>query len=230
MPGLLVAEQVAGAAQLQVAHRDLEARAELGVVRQRRQPLGGLGRERGGGVVHQVGVGALAAASDAPADLVELGQAERVGVLDDQRVRLRDVDAGLDDRRAHQHVVLAPQVVHHHRLQLALGHLPVGDREAHARTQRAQALGGLVDRLDPVVQEERLPAALVLAQDGALDELLLVLADVCPHGPPSFGRRLDHRDLAQPRQRHLQGARDRRGRHRDHVHAAASAGAAAPSA
>ena len=32
MAGLLVAEQVAGAAQLEVAHRDLEARAELGVV------------------------------------------------------------------------------------------------------------------------------------------------------------------------------------------------------
>ncbi len=30
--GLLVAEQVARAAQLEVAHRDLEARAELGVV------------------------------------------------------------------------------------------------------------------------------------------------------------------------------------------------------
>ena len=35
MAGLLVAEQVAGAAQLEVAHRDLEARAELGVVAQR---------------------------------------------------------------------------------------------------------------------------------------------------------------------------------------------------
>ena len=30
--GLLVAEQVAGAAQLEVAHRDLEAGAQLGVV------------------------------------------------------------------------------------------------------------------------------------------------------------------------------------------------------
>ena len=37
--GLLVAEQVAGAAQLEVAHGDLEAGAELGVVRQRRQAV-----------------------------------------------------------------------------------------------------------------------------------------------------------------------------------------------
>ncbi len=143
VPGLLVPEQVAGAAQLQVAHRHAESGAELGVVRQRRQPLRGVRRERGGGVVHQIRVGALAAASDAPADLVELGQAEGVGVLDDQRVRLRDVDAGLDDRRAHEHVVIAAQIVHHDRLQLALGHLPVGDREAHAGAQRAQPFGGL---------------------------------------------------------------------------------------
>ena len=40
--GLLVAEQVAGAAQLEVAHRDREARAELGVVGEGRQALAGL--------------------------------------------------------------------------------------------------------------------------------------------------------------------------------------------
>ncbi len=176
MPGLLVAEQVAGAADLEVAHRDLEARAELGVVRQRRQPLRGLDRQRRRRVIQQVGVGALAAASHASADLVELGEPERVGVLDDQRVGLRDVDARLDDRGAHEHLGAAAQVVHHHRLELALAHLAVRDREAHARAQRAQPLGGLLDRLDAVVQEERLPAALVLAQDRPLDELLLVLA------------------------------------------------------
>ena len=36
--GLLRAEQVAGAADLEVAHRDREAGAELGVVGERRQP------------------------------------------------------------------------------------------------------------------------------------------------------------------------------------------------
>ena len=43
MTRLLGAEQVAGAADLEVAHRDLEARAELGVVGERREAGSGLG-------------------------------------------------------------------------------------------------------------------------------------------------------------------------------------------
>ena len=163
MPGLLVAEQVAGAADLEVAHRDLEAGAELGVVRQRRQPLRRIGRQRRRARVQQVRVRALAAASDPSADLVELGQPERVGALDDQRVRLRDVDPRLDDARADEHVGVAAQEREHPLLELALVHLAVGDLEAHRRAQPPQPLGRLVDRLDPVVQEERLAAAGVLA-------------------------------------------------------------------
>ena len=48
-------------------------------------------------------------AADPAADLVELGEPERVGALDDQRVRLRDVEARLDDRRRDEHVGVAAQ-------------------------------------------------------------------------------------------------------------------------
>ena len=81
----------------------------------------------------------------------------------------------------------------------------------------AQALGGLVDRLDAVVQEERLAPALVLALERLADELLVVVADVGLDRAPALGRRLDHADVAHAGQRHLQRARDRRGAHRDHV-------------
>ena len=60
MPGLLGAEQVAGAADLEVAHRDLEAGAELGVVGERRQPRRAppaSARARRG--IEEVGVGAV---------------------------------------------------------------------------------------------------------------------------------------------------------------------------
>ena len=46
-------------------------------------------------------------AADAPPELVELGQAEPLRALDDHHRRLRDVDADLDDGRAHEHVEVA---------------------------------------------------------------------------------------------------------------------------
>ncbi len=84
-------------------------------------------------------------------------------------------------------------------------------------TSAAQPLGRLVDRLDPVVQEERLAAARVLAQQRRLDELLVVLADVGLDRAAALRRGLDHADVADPGQRHLQRPRDRRRAHRDHV-------------
>ena len=221
MARLLVAEQVAGAAQLEVAHRDLEAGAELGEVRQRRQALRGLRRQRRRRVVEQVGVGALAAAPDATADLVELGEAEVVGVLDDQRVGGRDVDPRLDDRGADEHVGVAAQERHHPVLELGLLELAVGDLEAQLGAHAAQPRRDLVDRLDAVVHVERLAAALPLALERLAHERLVELADVGPDRAAALRRGLDHGDVAQARERHLQRARDRRRRHRDHVDAQA---------
>ncbi len=75
----------------------------------------------------------------------------------------------------------------------------------------------LVQRVDAVVQEESLPLAGDLALDRARDQLLVVGADVGAHRAPALRRRLDHRDVAQAGEAHLQGAGDRRRRQREHV-------------
>ena len=99
----------------------------------------------------------------------------------------------------------------------ALVHLPVGLGEAGAGDQAAQPLGDLGQGLDPVVEEERLASALDLALDRPPDQVLVPGADVGADRPPPLGRRLDHRDVAQAGERHLQGARDRRRREGEHV-------------
>ena len=156
---LLGAEQVAGAADLEVAHRDLEAGAELGVVGERRQARARLRRQLARVGVEEVGVGGDVRAADPPADLVELAQPEGVGALDDQRVGLRDVDPGLDDRRRDEHVGVAGEERVHALLEVALAHLAVGDEEPQARAELAELLADLLDRLDAVVEVERLAAA-----------------------------------------------------------------------
>ena len=77
--------------------------------------------------VEEVRVGAAVRAADPAAELVELRQAERVGADDDDRVRVRDVEARLDDRRADQDVEAPLGEVEHHPLEHALRHLPVTD-------------------------------------------------------------------------------------------------------
>ncbi len=98
LPGLVGAEQVAGAAQLQVVAGDAESGAELGQFLQYPQPFARLVGQASLAGDQQVGVGAPVGAADPAAQLIELGEAETVGAVDDDGVGARDVEAVLDDR------------------------------------------------------------------------------------------------------------------------------------
>jgi len=85
-----------------------ETTAERGVVTDRSQALvGGLGQDLIGRV-EEIGVGALATSTDAPAQLVQLSETEAFRAVHYQRIDRGQVDARLDDRRAHEHVEANP--------------------------------------------------------------------------------------------------------------------------
>ena len=95
MPGLPGAEDVTRAAYFQVAHRNLETRAQVGVLRQGFQPC-----PRFFGLsawVEEVGIGLLGTPPDAPAQLVQLRHAEPIRPINDQCVGVGDVDTAFDD-------------------------------------------------------------------------------------------------------------------------------------
>ena len=129
----------------------------------------------------------------------------------------RDVEARLDDRRRDEHVGVARQEREHLVLELALAHLAVRDEDAGLGDELADLLRRRLDRLDAVVEVERLAVAAELAFERLHDQLLVVLADVGADRAAAFRRRLDHRDVAQARERHVQRARDRRRAQREHV-------------
>ena len=106
----------------------------------------------------------------------------------------------------------------HPFFELALAHLSVCHQHAQTGTELAQVLGRLLDRLDAVVQVEGLAAARVLALQRACDQLLVVDADVGADRLATLRRRLDRGDVAQSGERHVQGARDRGGAEREHIH------------
>jgi hypothetical protein len=177
-PALLRAEQVPRAPDLQILHRDLEAGAEVRGLEDGAQALLRRLGQAPVRVVEQVGVGLVPAAPHAAAELVELGQAEIAGFIDDDGVHVGDVQPVLDDRAADQHVVRALAELHHHSLQRVFIHLPVGHRHVHLRHEPAQPGRGALDRLHPVVDEVDLPPAVHLPQDRLPHQVVVVAGDV----------------------------------------------------
>ena len=222
MPGLLRAEQTARSAYLKVAHGDLEARAELGKLA---DGLKALFRYLGENLVlteREIGRGAARAASDAAADLVQLGKTHFVRVLDDEGVDVRDINAGFDDRRAHEHLNFTLCYVLHDGGEHILVHLPVryADRDLVIE-QLAYFYRGALDIFDAVVQVIHLSAALYLAADSVADNSPVVLHDEGLHGQAVLRRLVYRRHVADAGKRHVERARYRRCRQRENVHAAA---------
>ena len=130
------AQQLAGAAQAQVLLGDAEA--VLGLAHDGEPRLRGLAERLG---VEQQAGRLGAAAPDPAAQLVELRQAEALGMLDDHHRRGRHVDADLDHRRRHQDRQPALGEGRHGRL--ALGALQAAVHQADlagkARAQQADS-------------------------------------------------------------------------------------------
>ena len=84
MPGLLRPQEIPGAPDLQVLEGDPVTRAEVGVMFQHLQPLlrHRIYQIRG----HEIAVGPPVAPAHPAAQLIELGQAELVGIVHHQRV------------------------------------------------------------------------------------------------------------------------------------------------
>ena len=94
---------------------------------------------------------------DAPAQLVQLREAEAVGVEDDHHRRLGHVDADLHDGRAHQHVELAVAEARHLGVPL-VGPEAAVDEADPQRRQRARAAGRRPPPRPAAAARRRLPA------------------------------------------------------------------------
>ena len=216
-------EQVARSPQFQIAHRDAETGPELVVLADGAQPLPGDVEQSRMTVQQQVGVGLVLEPADTPAELIELRQAETIRALNDERVAIRDVQARLDDRGADQHLIAACDEISHHAFQAGRAHLAMADADAQAGEQCAQSGSHEVDAPDAIVQIENLAAAPHLVLDGLSHQLLVVALDDGLDRQPVRRRGLDRAQVAGAREGEVEGARNRRGAHRQHVHMRAPA-------
>ena len=209
LAGLAFAEQFTGAADLEVVGGQGESRAQIVQRGECVEALLGVRRHRFARRRQQVGIGAMVRTAHAPAQLMQLGETEGVGAVDDDGVRAGHVDPRFHDRRAQQNIEAPVIEVEHHRLQLALVHLTVGDADAGLRQKRRQITGDALDVLDLVVEIVDLSAAAHLAAGGLLDQGAVVAGHEGLDRQPRFRRGGDDRQVAQARQAHVERPRDR---------------------
>ena len=169
---LLAAEHVAGAAEFEVESGDAEAGAEFAEFFHGGEALAGDVGERGLGRDEQVGVGALRCAADAAAELIELGEAETIGAIDEDGVGARDVEAVFDDGGGDEDVGFVADEFEHDAFEFFFAHLAVADDDAGFRDELLDERGERVDGFDAVVDEVDLAVAGEFVFDGACGRAL----------------------------------------------------------
>ena len=73
-------------------------------------------------------------AAHPPAKLIQIGQSETIGTINDDRVGVRDIESALDDRRADQHIDLARDETLHDRFQFVGMHLAMAKLDSRLGT------------------------------------------------------------------------------------------------
>ena len=214
---LLGTHERTGTADLQIAHGDAHAAAQVLELGKRGQTRRSLLGERQLTREHKVRVCLRGRAANTALELVELCQAQALRVLDDQRVGRCVVDAALHDGRGDEHVDLLGRELDHHVLDLARAHLAV--RHAHARLGRGlvHARHGIIDGLDAVGHVIHLTAAAHLQANRRTHHVGVVLPHVHDHGTTPGRRCGDQAHVAHSARGHLHGSRNRRCRKREHV-------------
>ena len=92
------------------------------------------------------------------------------------------------------------------------------DGDADMRQHARHAQRDAVNRLDVVMHEKDLPAAIQLPRNRLVNHVVVELHDIRAHREAAFRRRFDDAQIADAHQRHVQRARNRRRRERQHVH------------
>ena len=189
----------------------------------RRRPQACLRRSRRSDSETRTQNDSTVAAPDPAAELVELGEPEPVGALDDHHRRRRHVDADLDHGRADQHVQLAVAEPGH--LGVAVGRLqPAVDHARPAAGRAARQAHGLALGRDGAVAlvgallDQRHHHERPMAQGG-------LLADLLPR-PVELVRLADARSGSGPGPPAASAGRTRRGRRRAPGRGSAGSGVA----
>ena len=127
---------------------------------------------------------------------MQVGEAELLGIVNDDRIGIRHVDTALDDAGRNQHVVFVIDEVEDDLFQLLRFHLPVADGYTGIRHFASDQRFHLVDVLDAVIDEEHLPVAAHLEVDRFADDVRIEAFHLSLYRIAVRRRRRDARQVA----------------------------------
>ena len=217
MAVLLGAEHIARAANLQIPHGDSYTAAELRELADCAKSLFRLFAEQPAALVEQKGIADARGAPDTPPELIELREAEVIRLLDDDGVDIRNVQTGLDYGRRDQYIDLTVHKVEHDALQLLLLHLPVRVGDLRLRQFRRKPRRNLGQPAYFIADIVDLTAPVQLALHSLPHDGVAVLHHIGLDRLTVPGRLGEYGELSYARKTHVQGARNRRGRQRQHI-------------
>ena len=218
MPALGLAQHIACASDLQIPHGNAETASQFRVLPDRAQTLLGRLLQHEVSPVHQESVSCTAGPADPAPELVKLGKAHPVRVVDDHRIYVRDIEAGLYNCRSDQDIDVRVDKIVHDVLDLLGVHLPVGVGDPGLRHQFLHLFRHIRDRGHMIVDKIDLSVPGQLSADRLPDGLLIVLHDKGLDRKPVLRRFLQDAHIPDPGEAHVERARDRRGRQRQNVH------------
>ena len=188
MSVLLGTQEITRAADFEVAHGDFKACAEFGELFHRLQAFFRRFRQNFVRTVKEIRKRHMVRTADASAHLIKLREAEMIGVINDDRVRIGNVKSVFDNTRREQDVIASLIKVHHDVFEQIFRHLPVRRLNPCIGEKSLQMIAHAVDRLDAVVNKIHLSAALHFALDRARDNGIVVFNDIRLNGE-TFRRR-----------------------------------------
>src|SRR5690242_1226654 len=97
--------------------------------------------------------------SDAAAKLMQVGQTIPIGLMDENRVGVGDIQTALDNRRGQQQIELMVHKPEHDFLELPLRHLSMCDLQSRLGHDLAQPASNDLNVLHAIMHKENLPVA-----------------------------------------------------------------------
>ena len=211
---LLSAHKRTCASNLQVTHGNAHATAQILELVDCGQTLSCLFRQRQLRWEHKVRVCLLPASTNTALELVQLSQSQALRILDNQRVRMRVVNAGLNDGGGHQYVNLMLLEGEHDVFYLASAHLAVSHAHTSFRSRLLHASHCLINSGHAVGHVVHLTFSLQLTSNSCGNKVRIVLAHHHLNRLSARRWRQNQAHVTHATHGHLHGARNRRCRKR----------------